>query len=132
MIVVLDASAAVRVVTRQPEADRLATWLSAASRVVVPDLFASEVSSALWKLARFAGLPSQVAGDALSAALALPDEVLGGADLAPEVLQLALQRQRAVYDLYYLIAARRLGANLLTTDKGLATFAREIGVAVIE
>ncbi|MBI5607800.1 MAG: type II toxin-antitoxin system VapC family toxin [Deltaproteobacteria bacterium] len=130
MMLVLDASAAVRVVTGHDADGLLAAALGQANEVVVPDLFAPEVSSALWKWARYGGVDTETALASLRVALALPDRWLPCAELAPEVFELAARLGRPVYDLYYLVAARRLAAVLMTRDNGLIRLAGELGVRV--
>lgn len=47
--IVLDASAALRLVLGLPEASELATQLEHTSVVIVPGLYCSEVANGLWK-----------------------------------------------------------------------------------
>lgn len=128
MRVILDASAAVRLVTGSDEAGRIRASLTTASTVAVPDLYVSEVTNALWKLARFADLPAAQADVALRDALSLPDSFVSTRELAPEVLALAQRFQRPAYDLFYLVAARREAARLVTLDRRLAELAAALGV----
>lgn len=130
MTVVLDASAAVRVVTGHDEGDAFADTLLAADTVLVPDLFVAEVTNALWRLARFAGLGGDLASSSVRRALALPTEFLASQPIAPEVLAMALSHQRPAYDLFYFVLARRHAARLLTADRGLQEFARLQGIQV--
>lgn len=128
MIVILDASAAVRIATGQDQDGSLTAKLEAASAVWAPDLYAAEVSSAMWKSARFGGVEVDAALTSLRLALDLADRLLPTAELALEVLALAARHGRPVYDLFYLVAARRHAAVLLTRDAALARLAEELGV----
>jgi predicted nucleic acid-binding protein len=127
----LDASAAVRIVTGQDEGGRLAAALDPNEPTRVPDLFAAEVTSALWKLARFGGVDAEVAGRSLQAALALPSEVATTRELAAEVFAAAIRHDRPVYDLFYFVLARRHDAVLVTADRRLGAFAVAQGVRVV-
>lgn len=130
MILILDASAAVRVALGQDTDGRLSAALSSASAVWAPDLYAAEVSSALWKSARFGGVGVDAVLVSLRLALDLPDQLLSSHELASEVVALAVAQSRPVYDLFYLVAARRNAAVLLTCDAGLARLAIALGVRV--
>lgn len=130
MILIADASAAVRVALGQDHDGRLIASLGAASAVWAPDLFPAEVSSALWKSARFGGVGVDAVLSSLRLALDLPDRLLPCIELAPEVVVLAVEQGRPVYDLFYLVAARRHAAVLLTCDAGLARLATQLGVRV--
>ncbi len=58
MRLVPDASAAVRLVMRAEAADKLLKPVSAATLVIAPGLYASEVANALWKYVKAGGLGS--------------------------------------------------------------------------
>lgn len=129
MIAVLDASAAVRLVTGGDPDATVQTALLQASTIIVPDLFVAEVTNALCKLARFADLPAHQADTALRDALGLIDRIEPTAALAHETLALAARLERPAYDLFYLVLARREAATLVTLDRRLGELARAEGVA---
>lgn len=131
MIAVLDASAAIRLVTRQDADGAIAAAVAAAEAVLVPELFVAEVSNALWKIARRAGVAGEDVQSALRHALALPDRAVAMSQLAPEVLALALRLGHPTYDLYYLALARREAALLVTEDGRLRALCAAEGVAAL-
>jgi len=53
------------------------------------------------------------------------------AELAVESLHEALRLNHPVYDLYFLVLARRNGATLLTVDEKLKRLALDCGVSVL-
>jgi predicted nucleic acid-binding protein len=130
MKVVLDTSAAIRVVTGRDDEGVLGGALMDASQVLVPDIFVAEAANAIWKLATFAGVDAEQADATLETALALPDIVAPSAPLAAEALELALRVGHPVYDLLFLVLARRHAATLLTCDRRLAALARGHGLRV--
>jgi len=119
MKVVLDASAGLAAVLGQGAAPAVLDVLSHAAVVVAPELFAAEVTSGLWKYVSAKQLEPAVAAERLDAALKLVDRFHPMADLAQEVLREASTRRHSVYDLYYVVLARREGAAVLTIDARL-------------
>ena len=130
MNLVLDVSSAVELVLGRPRAGAVSEALAGADLVCVPDLFAAEATNVFWKLQAFAGVERARCERALEYALALPDRMVAGTDLAADAFALAADRRRPAYDLFYLVLARRRGALLVTEDAALAALARELGVHV--
>ncbi len=127
---VLDASAAIRLVVGMEEAAAIADTIAAANLVLVPDLFFVESASALWKYVRSGHLTTAQADSMYEETMALVDETWSSESLSREVFAEANRLDHPVYDLYYAVLARRNGANLLTFDRRLATLARGLGLAV--
>ncbi|MCC6589651.1 MAG: type II toxin-antitoxin system VapC family toxin [Bryobacterales bacterium] len=130
MIVVLDASAAVR--AAYDSDDR--KWESIiidADLVLAPELFGAEVANAFWKYARAGLLSKEEAAARFRKALGLVDEFRTVSNFASEAFDLGVLLERPVYDLFYVVLARRESAKLLTADKGLANIARRLGVSVV-
>jgi len=125
---VLDASAALRLVLGMPEAGKLLDVLSESAVVIVPELFCAEVANGLWKYAAGGHLALDEALKRFDEAVALADSFVPDRTLAVEALAEAAQRQHPVYDLLYVVAARRHGARVLTLDERLAKLARTMGV----
>lgn len=131
MIAVLDASAAVGVVLKQPQAAHLISLLEAASLVLSPDLYVSEVCNAFWKY-RTADLLEQAEVErSLPQALELPDRIEAASSCYQEAFALALRHQHPFYDALYLVLARRHSATLLTIDKRLLVLAEKLEIDVV-
>ena len=131
MRLVLDASAAVRLIMRMDDALWLADRLDGASLVLVPGLFRTEVANALWKYVRAGQLSADGALRRLDEALALGDAEIPDADLLTEALASACRTSHPVYDQLYVILARRHAARLLTRDRRLAELAGHLGVELV-
>lgn len=119
MKLVLDASAAIATVLGRPPAARFLESLSAASVVIAPDLYVSEVANGLWKYVAAREITGHEASESLDAALHLVDRFVAVADIAQEALREASSHRHPVYDLCYVIAARREGCAVLTLDARL-------------
>ena len=128
MITVIDASAALEVVLRREFADKLASYLSQAEWVIAPTLFISEVSNALWKYHRFTDLPLETCERCLEQAVALPDEFFSEKEFYREAFMLSCTADHPIYDIVYLVLARRNNAFLLTLDRRLAKLAQKFSL----
>ena len=118
---VLDASAAVRLVLREPGSEGLQERLRGASLVLVPSLYFSEVANALWKYASLAAdLTPETCAERLTEAEFLVDEVVDDRELIVEAFHQAVTHGHPVYDLLYAVLARRTAARVLTRDRRLA------------
>jgi predicted nucleic acid-binding protein len=125
-IVVLDASAAVRV-AMEPASGFRGT-LASAGLVVAPELIVAEACSALWKYVRAGVLTRADAAKSAKRALALIDRMQPLRELMPDVFALTSQLESSVYDLFYLALALRTGGHLLTADVALLRAARKVGL----
>ncbi|CAK8716081.1 PIN domain-containing protein [Candidatus Electrothrix laxa] len=132
MIAVLDASAAVEVVLQRPMAGQLNRYLSEADWVIAPTLFISEVTNVFWKYQRLTDLSLQDCERGLEQAVALPDDFIDEHDFFREAFKLSSTLGHSVYDIMYLIAARRNNAVFLTLDKKLIRIAKECSIEVAE
>ncbi len=60
--------------------------------------------------------------------MGLVDSLVPERTLAPEALVAAAQGRHSVYDMMYAVLARRLGATVITTDRGFALRLREMQI----
>jgi predicted nucleic acid-binding protein len=128
---VLDASAALRLLLGLERAAELADALEDAAVVMVPELYSSEEANGLWKYVRAGDLSRDEALEHLDEAIALADSFVSDRSLVTEALAEATAREHPVYDLLYVVLARRHGARMLTMDARLSKLATEMGVGVV-
>lgn len=130
MIVTLDVSAAAEILLGRPEADDLGQCVADADWVLVPALYTAELCNVFWKYYEFHAFPLDACERAIAQGLALPDTFSDDRDLQREAFAMACRCKRPVYDMLYLVLARRQSARLLTTDKALKALAAEHDVLV--
>jgi predicted nucleic acid-binding protein len=124
--IVLDASAAANVVLRTELAPALIASLKQSPLVIAPTLFHSEIANTLWKYVRFGDLDQKVALTRYTEAIGLIDVFEADEQLAAEALSTAIRYKHSVYDMLYVILARRHSCKVLTADKKLAALARQL------
>ena len=127
MIVVLDASAAVR--AAMDSQSKFVAPLKEADLVVAPDLLVAEVCSAFRKYVRARVLSRGNADETIGRALDLVDKFHPMRELVPSVQALVARLDSSVYDLFYVALAKRTGGTLLTADVTLRQIALKTGVA---
>ena len=88
-------------------------------RLLVPDLFWSELGNVLWKAVARRRITQEHAESSMGKARQLQLPVLPGVDLISPALTLALASGRSVYDSMYITAAMSKGVQLLTADERL-------------
>lgn len=121
---VVDASVGLKWVFPEPGADRARALLAAATRgdlqLLAPDLYIAEVTNALWKRVHLRGdLSADDAREALDRLLGTLPEIVPGAALAAQGLELAGTFGHPVYDCLYVALALRAGCPLITVDRSL-------------
>ncbi len=128
MIVVLDASAAIEVIHQRGSVEVLTQSLSMAEWVISPYLFVSEVTNVFWKYQKMADYSFEDCEKNIEQALALPDDFISDFDLHKEAFNMSCMLNHPVYDMLYMILARRHSATLLTMDKKLKKACKKSGV----
>lgn len=131
MRLVLDASAAVRMVMRAEGADGLLESVSTATVVAAPSLYASEVANALWKYVKADKLDAETALERLEEAVNLIDAFTPDWELTTEALTEAARYEHPVYDLLYAVLARRTGCAVLTMDERLRRLLGQMGGGIV-
>ena len=132
MIVVLDASAAIEIVMGRKSGSKLSKYILEADWVIAPTLFISEVTNTVWKYQKLADFPYRLCEKALDQALALPDDFVNELDLYREAFKLSCTLNHPVYDMFYLVIARRNNGKLLTLDKQLINAATKYSIEIAE
>ena len=132
MRIVVDASAAVRLVMRDEAAERLLEPIASAVVVLAPSLFASEVANALWKYVQAGNLDLDTALERYEEAIHLIDDFTPDWELTTEAITEATRYRHPVYDLLYAILARRKGCAILTMDQRLTALVDKMGLASLQ
>lgn len=120
MTVVMDANAAVSVVTKEPDSNRFRQLIYKNELVVAPDLFYAEIANIFTKGVRTKQFSSAKVESYARDAIELVDKYYRLDDLTSEVVRKSLKHYHSSYDMYYMVLAQRLGATVLTLDKQLA------------
>ena len=131
MRTVLDASPAANIILRTALAAGLIEKLKHSHLVIAPALFHGEIANTLWKYARIGELEKEMALTRYAEAVGLVDIFEADEQLAAEALATAIRYQHSVYDMLYVILARRHGCGVLTVDKKLIALIRQLDKSML-
>ncbi len=132
MIIILDASAAVEIVLQRQKSIALHRYIEDADWILSPGLFISEVTNVFWKYYQFGDMSLERCEKAVEYAIALPDEYSSDLTLYREAFSLGCLVKKPIYDMSYLVLARRNNGYLVTLDKKLMDIAKDNSIRIIE
>ena len=118
---VVDASVAVKLLVDEPDSDAARELAASDHELHAPRLMASEVANALWRKARLGQVERADAGEALAWLPDMPVRWNDDEAVSADAVRLALALDHPVYDCMYLALAHRIGATVVTADRGLVT-----------
>lgn len=116
---VVDSCVAVKWFIREQDADRAVRLAQEDMRLYAPDVTLVEVANAIWKNERLGNLTPELANIAVSGLPRYYHQVIASAPLLGETLALARQIDHPVYHCVYVVASRRMGVPLVTSDTRL-------------
>jgi predicted nucleic acid-binding protein len=132
VIVVLDASAAIKMVFQHTSIKTLSGYLKKADWVIAPDIFISEVTNVFWKYHQFEDLPLNISENYMNKTVKLVDDFIEAGELYQEAFSFSCQTNHSVYDSMYLICARRHNGVFLSADKKLNKLAQKYALKIVE
>ncbi|MBI3756992.1 MAG: type II toxin-antitoxin system VapC family toxin [Deltaproteobacteria bacterium] len=132
---VIDASALVKLVVPEDDSDKmqaLAALLRAGTiQLLTPDFALTECANVLGRYARRTGTPQEDRQEAFQILCQLGLEEIAHRTLVEESLTLAMQHDRSVYDVLYLVLARGEGVSLITADERFVNALKSKGFSLI-
>jgi predicted nucleic acid-binding protein len=131
MIIVLDTSAAAEIVLQRENSVSLGKNIVQAEWVITPTLFISEITNVFWKYYVFKDMPLELCEQAIDRAVSLPDEFVSEKDLYREAFTLGCLTQMPIYDMFFLVLARRNNAYLMTMDISLKKIAKKNSIRLV-
>lgn len=131
MIVVLDVSAAVQILLQKEKKDQFASHFHEASWVIAPDLFVSQISNVLWKYHRAGAVTHDECIQLVEDGISMIDDFVEAKELWKEALSEGIKNNSAIYDMFYVVLARRNDAKLITNDGALAALCKKLRIAVV-
>jgi predicted nucleic acid-binding protein len=115
--IVLDASVALKLVSREPGTDQAQALVLTEERIA-PDWLLAEVASGLANKVRYEGVAQGRANAALAAVPRFIDRLFPTQPLLQDSMNLAVQLEHALYDCLYLVLALAEGGRVVTADRG--------------
>lgn len=131
MICVLDVNVAFEIAFNGSSAEKYKKIIEEADKVIVPELFTSEVTNVMWQYLKANYIDEENAKTALTMIFQMADFIEPAGEYSIEALHEASRLNHSAYDMYYFCLARHNAATLLTMDKKLASLCTENGVNVM-
>lgn len=120
MIAVVDASGIMQILFKTDRMERCNAILQEASLVLAPDLYIAELTNVFWKYCAAGTLSDETCLASIQDGLSYVDRFQDSSDLWREAFAESLRNRHSVYDMLYLVLARRNSAVLVTADSDLA------------
>lgn len=128
MILVLDASAAVKWFAREQGTEDALALLDSGASFLAPDIMPVEVASTLLRKERGGQVEPGTAMRALAELESLGIELLPVAPRLRRATELAMQHRHALFDCLYLIVALERRAPIATFDRPVALLAQRLAI----
>ena len=132
MAVVLDSSVATQIVLGSADGRAMQSFIMEGEEVFAPDLLQIECANGFWKYVHANKLSVAQANEYYQDAIGLVSRYVRQNDLMDEVLATAAKLDHSVYDIIYLVLARRMVATLMTLDRKLIELCKREGVDCVE
>jgi predicted nucleic acid-binding protein len=132
MIVILDVSAAIEILLKREKAELFQTEVLNADWVIAPDLYISEISNVLWKYCNANIIKHDESVKIVEDGISIIDAFISSNDIWREALSEGIKNKHSVYDMMYLITARRNDGILMTSDRKLNNLAKKLDIKTIE
>ena len=120
MTVVIDVSGAMEILMHKEKADFFYKAIKEATFAVAPDLFISELTNALWKYNKAKLLSIDICMKYMQVGINYVDAFIDSRDIWQEAFAEGINNDHSIYDMFYMVTARRHFGTLITNDSVLA------------
>jgi predicted nucleic acid-binding protein len=119
LIIVVDASIALRWCFQLNGSDRAEELLRSHDHLIAPDGVIAEIANAAWKFVIFDRMPAESAISAVREVAKAFEELLPATLLKDRALAIAIELRHPAHDCFYLALAVRSTSRLVTADERL-------------
>ena len=126
MIVIVDASVAVKWVLPEPDSALATALRQPGDALIAPSLVIAEIGNALWKSALRGDISKANATSALEIAVSHYARIEPLDQLAARATELAIALRHPIYDCFYLALAERERAPIVSADAKLLAAAKRM------
>ena len=131
MIAVLDVSAAIEILLQREKKDLFESAYENAEWVIAPDLYVAEICNVFWKYFRAKAINHTECVQNSEVGIDMLDDFVDAGNLWKEALGEAIKNNHSVYDMLYVVLARRNDAVLITNDKTLSQVCKRLRIEVV-
>jgi predicted nucleic acid-binding protein len=131
MLVVPDVSASIQILLKAEKELKYKCPLAEADLVVAPDLYVPELTNTLWKYYRAKILTKEQCEQYIQDGIGYIDNFIDSKEIWKEAFTEGINNDHSVYDMLYLITARRNNAVLLTNDSALGKICKKENIEYV-
>jgi len=130
MTAVIDVSGAMEILLHKEKTDKFYKALQNAGLVIAPDLYISELANTLWKYHKAKTLSKDESSLYMKQGLKMINNFVNSKEIWEEAFFEGINNNHSIYDMFYMVAARRHAGTLITNDSTLAAICRKNHVQV--
>jgi predicted nucleic acid-binding protein len=126
----IDVCGAMEILLQKEKADKFGKMLQDAALVIAPDLYISELTNTFWKYHRAKILTKDQCVQYIKDGNNYVDKFIDSKELWQEAFSEGINNDHSIYDMLYMVAARRNGAILITNDSVLAAICKNNNIQI--
>ena len=130
MTVIIDTSGAIEVLLQKGKAIKFSKILQESTLVLAPDLFIPELTNTLWKYHRANIFNKEECVLFINDGLNYVDKFINSKELWLEAFSEGIKNNHSVYDMLYMVTARRNDGTIITADSILTTICKKNNIQV--
>ena len=130
MIAIIDACGAVEILLQREKAHKFRQILQESTLRVAPDLYVSELANAIWKYHSAKKITRDNCIQYIKQGLGLINIFVNANDIWEEAFSEGTNNKHSIYDMLYMVTARRNSGILITNDSALAAVCKKNHVQI--
>jgi predicted nucleic acid-binding protein len=130
MIVVIDVSGVMEIILNKEKAVKFDKILQNAALVITPDLYVSELTNAFWKYQTAKIQTKDECKEFIQDGIDYIDRFIDSNEIWEEAFSEGINNNHSIYDMLYMVTARRNSGLLITNDSVLAKICKKNHVQI--
>ena len=130
MTAVIDVSGAVELLLLKEKAGVFYKALQKASIIITPNLYISELTNTFWKYYSAKMQTKDECEQLIHDGINLINEFISAKDIWQEAFSEGINNNHSIYDMLYMVVARRHDGTLITNDSALAAVCKKYKIKV--
>ncbi|MCL2294662.1 MAG: type II toxin-antitoxin system VapC family toxin [Spirochaetes bacterium] len=130
MIAVIDASGAMTMLLHSKKAEAYEDVFQKSSLILAPDLYVSELTNAFWKYYKAKILTTDECLEFIRDGIAYVSKFIDCKEIWQEAFSEGVKNNHSIYDMLYMVTARRNNGVLITNDSTLADICKKNHVQI--
>ena len=125
MIAVIDVSGVMEIILYKEKAEKFNSVLQNAALVITPDLYISELTNTLWKYYTAKIRTKNECIELIQDGINYINNFISAKEIWEEAFAEGINNKHSIYDMMYMVAARRNNGILITNDSDLAVICKK-------